>query len=378
MTGSRADFGLVRNVIDEINRRENWDFHILKIRHNSYSVMSQSEYASLSDDNIKIEFEVENEISYSTSDIVEDFIKAVRFSHETFKLKAPELVLVLGDRHETLATVISANLSGIPIAHISGGEITEGSYDESFRHAITKMSNLHFVKEPRNKLRVMRLGECPESIFEVGNLARDSISRTTLKRKEELEQELGITLGDDNLLVVIHPETRGDKEVDIIGKTLKALEVFPRTTLLFTAPGNDVGASAIDSAIQEFVIKRENAFYFSSLGQENYLSLMAHCIGIVGNSSSGIYEAPLLGLFSVNIGDRQSGRESSDKVIHCTAEFQDIVRAITTLYSKRNLQMQLEDLPNQDFASEKVSEKIVNYLESINPFDFIVKRFYEG
>lgn len=378
VTGSRSDFGLLKNVINEIKIRDNWTFDLLKIRKNSTSLISKEVYLTLSEYEVKSSFEVENEISNSPEEVSKDLVNSIRISLSVFQSKSPDFILVLGDRHEILGSVISANLVGIPIAHISGGEVTHGSYDDSFRHAITKLSNIHFVKEEQHRLRLIRLGENPKFIYQVGNLAKDSISQLRVKSKSKLEEELNVVFGERNLLVVMHPETKGLRGPSLIQGLIRALNAYPDVTLFFTAPGNDVGAKEIDNEIRQFVDKRENAFYFASLGQVNYLSLMANCVGIVGNSSSALFEAPMLGLFTLNIGNRQGGRIAHDSIINCSGDFFEIAKGIEFLFQRvdslpRNKRVELL-MP----GSEKISKKIVDSLENVNRKEILIKQFYDS
>jgi UDP-N-acetylglucosamine 2-epimerase (non-hydrolysing)/GDP/UDP-N,N'-diacetylbacillosamine 2-epimerase (hydrolysing) len=244
---------------------------------------------------------------------------------------APDWVVLLGDRYETFAAAQAALFARIPIAHIAGGDTTEGSYDEALRHSITKMAHLHFVTNEIAAQRVRQLGEDPRRIFNFGSPGVDYIRRLRLLSREQLEGELKFRLFARNLLVTFHPATlEAEHPAEQFAQLLSALDRLDARNmgLIFTKPNADTGGRALIGLIDDFVASHPNARAYTSLGQTLYLSAMSHADAVVGNSSSGIYEAPSLGKPTVNIGDRQKGRPQSDSIINCRPVAAEIDRAV--------------------------------------------------
>lgn len=243
----------------------------------------------------------------------------------------PDIVLILGDRFEMLAVAQASLLLNLPLAHIAGGDTTEGAFDESIRHAITKMSHLHFVTNPLSAQRVRQLGENPERIFVVGSPGLDHLRRTQLLDRPALEQALGAPLGERNVLVTFHPVTLepGESERQF-AELLAALDdAESRSTVWCTRPNADTGGRGLAAMLDAWAAERSGRVHvYTSLGQRRYLSLMAHVDVVVGNSSSGLYEAPSFRVPTVNIGDRQRGRLAADSVVHCAAGRGDIAAAL--------------------------------------------------
>ena len=242
---------------------------------------------------------------------------------------APDLVVVLGDRYEIFAAATAAHILGIPIAHIHGGEVTEGAIDDAFRHAVTKMSALHFVATEEYRKRVVQLGEEPDRVFTVGALGLDNIVSAEFVEREELERQIGFPLGGQSALATFHPVTLATDSVRQLEAMLAALDCFPELHLLFTGTNADAEGIAVQQRVQEYVGTRlERAHAIESLGRRNYLSAMRCVDFVIGNSSSGIIETPSFGIPTVDIGRRQKGRVKADSVIECEPREEDIVRAI--------------------------------------------------
>jgi GDP/UDP-N,N'-diacetylbacillosamine 2-epimerase (hydrolysing) len=252
---------------------------------------------------------------------------------DAFAALQPDLVLLLGDRFEIFAAASSATIAGIPIAHLHGGEITEGSVDDTIRHAITKMSSLHFTAAEAYRQRVVQLGEPPDTVWNVGGFGVDSALQTPLMARADVEEQLGISLSDPVLLITFHPET-GQVDTDPcaqMSELLAALQAVD-ATLVFTLPNADVGGRSLFELITAFVAKNPTrACVRASLGQSLYLSVLAISAGVVGNSSSGLLEAPAFGVGTVNIGSRQRGRLKAASVIDCAAERDAMREAIALL-----------------------------------------------
>ena len=249
---------------------------------------------------------------------------------EAFARLRPDVVVVLGDRFEILAAAQATLLARLPLAHIHGGELTEGAVDDAIRHAITKMAHLHFTACGAYARRVIQLGEPPERVFEVGALGAEAVANTDYENRAVLEAELGLTLDAPLLLVTYHPATLGRLSPEAaIGALLAALEKRPATRIVFTGVNADPGRDAVDRPIRAFVADQPGRTVFrESLGQRRYLSAMRLAAAVVGNSSSGVIEAPTLGVPVVNIGDRQKGRLRAASVIDCAETEGDILAAL--------------------------------------------------
>ncbi len=246
----------------------------------------------------------------------------------------PDMVMVLGDRYEIFAATIAAYMLRIPVIHLHGGETTEGAYDEAFRHAITKMSILHFVSTEVYRRRVIQLGEHPDTVFNVGSLALNNIKHMTLLDRHAIGERLGRPLQNKNLLISFHPETLGhEKPEDQIQELLSVLGEREDTLLIFTLPNADTGSDGVVYQLKEFVSKHPNACLHASLGQLLYFSILQFVDGVVGNSSSGLIEVPSFKTGTVNIGDRQKGRVRAGTVIDCPAHRSAIESAIDRLYA---------------------------------------------
>lgn len=274
----------------------------------------------------------------------------------------PDLVVILGDRFEILAAASAALIAGIPIAHLHGGEVTEGAYDDEIRHAITKMASLHFTAAEPYRQRVIQMGEDPKTVWNVGGFGIDAILKTDFLDRTALERELGFQLGARNLLVTFHPETAGSEPPE---RQMQALLDALETTdahLIFTMPNADNNGRAFFAMIQDFVARHNSrACLHVSLGHRKYLSAMKHADGVVGNSSSGLIEAPALRIGTVNIGSRQDGRLRASSVIDCAAKSIEITAAIARLYD-RSFQARLGEVVNP-YGKGGASSRTVTLIE---------------
>jgi UDP-hydrolysing UDP-N-acetyl-D-glucosamine 2-epimerase len=243
---------------------------------------------------------------------------------------APDIVVVLGDRYEIFAAAAAALILGIPVAHIHGGEITEGAMDDSIRHAVTKMASLHFAAAEPYARRIAQMGEDPARVFAVGALGVEAALSPTMLPADELERDLGLALREPTLLVTYHPVTlRKDAETIAIDALLAALDRFTDARIVITGVNADPGHTAVTSHLNDYArTHARRATLHASLGQRRYLSVMRRAAAVIGNSSSGIIEAPALGVPTVNIGDRQKGRLKATSVIDCGETTDDIARAI--------------------------------------------------
>jgi GDP/UDP-N,N'-diacetylbacillosamine 2-epimerase (hydrolysing) len=288
----------------------------------------------------------------------------------------PDLILVLGDRFEIFAAVAAALVARIPVAHLHGGETTEGAFDEALRHSITKMAHLHFVAAEEYRQRVIQLGEQPDRVFLVGGLGIDNIKRLQLLDRAELEASIDFKLGDKNLLITFHPVTlENSTATEQMAELLAALAGMTDTQLIFTMPNADNDGRALIKMVQQFVEEHSNARAFTSLGQLRYLSCMAHVDGVVGNSSSGLAEVPSFKKGTINIGDRQRGRLQAASVINCEPTNESIQAAIKKLYSE-NFQKNLSEVQNP-YGDGGASEKVVQTIKDFRIEGIAKKSFHD-
>jgi UDP-N-acetylglucosamine 2-epimerase (non-hydrolysing)/GDP/UDP-N,N'-diacetylbacillosamine 2-epimerase (hydrolysing) len=297
----------------------------------------------------------------------------IGFADALERLK-PDLMVILGDRFEILAAAQAAMVAKIPIAHIAGGDITEGAYDESIRHSLTKMAHLHFATNEASARRIRQLGENPAHVYNVGSPGIDQIKRMKLLSKEELEHDLSFAFRKKNLLITFHPVTLDETgSEEQFRELLSALEELGQEVgLIFTKSNADNHGRILHRMTEEFVKSRHNAAMYTSLGQLRYLSVMSHVDMVVGNSSSGLYEAPSFKIPTVNIGDRQRGRLQASSVINCPPKKEQIVSAIQTAF-----EMDCSQTVNP-YGDGNSSKRIKDIIKGIPDYKKLLKkRFFE-
>jgi GDP/UDP-N,N'-diacetylbacillosamine 2-epimerase (hydrolysing) len=288
----------------------------------------------------------------------------------------PDLIMGLGDRFEIFSAVSAALVARIPVAHLHGGEATEGLIDEAIRHSISKMSHLHFVAAEPYRQRVIQLGEQPDRVFLIGGLGIDNIKRLQLLDRAALETSLDFKLGVKNLLITFHPVTlETATAASQMQELLAALAQLEDTHLIFTMPNADTDGRALIEMVQNFIAEHKNARAYTSLGQLRYLSCIAQVDGVVGNSSSGLAEVPSFKKGTINIGDRQRGRLQSDSVINCEPTQGSIANALTHLYSA-DFQARLHKVTNP-YGDGGASESIVSTIKAVNLDGILKKRFHD-
>jgi GDP/UDP-N,N'-diacetylbacillosamine 2-epimerase (hydrolysing) len=333
-------------------------------------------YREIEKDGFTIDSKVEMLLSSDTSLGVSKSVGlAITGLAEAFEELKPDIILLLGDRYEMWAAGAAATFARVPIAHIHGGELTEGAIDEVIRHGLTKMAHFHFVAAPEFCQRVIQLGESPERVFTVGAVGLDGIDREPPMSLEELQSSLGVELGERNLLVTFHPVTLESESAKVqMNSLLDALDAFPDVHTFITFPNADMEGRGIISLIQDYVAHTPKSSAFTSLGQTRYHSLMHYADGVVGNSSSGLIEAPAMHKPTVNIGSRQNGRLRAHSVIDCDPETDSIAEAIERIYSA-DFQATLSAVVNP-YGSAGGSAKVVEVLETATLEGILMKRFY--
>lgn len=377
VTGSRADYGHLYPLLRRLQKLKTYDLQII-----ATGMHLSSEFGStineIEKDGFRVDYRVEMPLSDDSSiGIARSVSIGIAGFAEAFTALAPDLVIVLGDRFEIFSAVCPAYFMKIPIAHFHGGEVTAGAFDEALRHSISKMASIHFTATENYRKRVIQLGEDPTTVHNVGAIGLDSFHDMQLFSKEELEVELGFKFAARNLLVAFHPETLATIPVtEQFQVVLKALLKLKDVFFIFTRTNADTDGSVINKMIDAFVEEHSNSSVaFISLGQKRFLSALRHVDGILGNSSSGIIEAPSMKTGTVNIGNRQLGRDRADTVIDCQYDPGEIVQAIEELFSPV-YKARLENVINP-YGSLNASEKVIDVLQV---FDFqrnTLKKFHD-
>tara|TARA_Y100000591_G_C21820419_1_gene693295 strand:+ start:525 stop:1685 length:1161 start_codon:yes stop_codon:yes gene_type:complete len=334
VSGTRADYGLLRYLLGDIKKEKKLDLQIIATAMHLSPEFGLT-YREIEKDGFSINQKIEMLLSSDTpSSISKSTGLGIISFAEVFKSLKPDIIVVLGDRFEIFSACIAALYSRIPIAHIHGGETTEGAFDEAIRHSITKMAWWHFVAAEDYRKRVIQMGESPQRVFNVGGLGVDAIKKTKLLSKNELKNKLGINFGEKNLLITFHPITlEKNTSRKHLNALLSVLENLDNTYLIFTMPNADSDGRIIGKLILDFVKKNKTrSISFTSMGHKNYISTLQFVDGVVGNSSSGIAEVPSFKIGTVNIGDRQNGRLKAKSIIDCKPNENSIKDAIMMLY----------------------------------------------
>ncbi len=377
VTGSRAEYGLLYWLMKEIQSEPDLELRIIATGMHLSPEFGLT-YREIEKDGFCIDHKVDMLLNSDTpAGVAKSMgLGLIRFG-ETLQELQPDLMLVLGDRFEIFSAVAAAMVACIPVAHLHGGESTEGAFDEAIRHSITKMSHLHFVAAEEYRKRVIQLGEHPDRVFLVGGLGIDNIKKLDLLDCSALQTALGFELGPKNLLVTFHPVTLENATArEQFSALLMALNELEETHFIFTKANADTDGRIINQMIDEYVAKNpQKAVAYASLGQQRYLSTMQYVDGVMGNSSSGLIEAPSFAKGTINIGDRQRGRLKAESVIDCNPERGSIATAIEKLYSK-DFQVTLKNVQNP-YGEGGASKKIVKLLKDCKFESILKKAFYD-
>jgi GDP/UDP-N,N'-diacetylbacillosamine 2-epimerase (hydrolysing) len=375
VTGTRAEYGLLYWLMKEVQKSKK-----LKLQIVATGMHLSSEFG-LTYKEIEKDFKIDKKVEMLLSSDTEVGIAKsmglaqISFSEVYSELK-PDIVVVLGDRYEIFSAVSAAMISKIPVAHLHGGEATEGLIDEPIRHSITKMSQVHFTATEEYRKRVIQLGEHPSRVYNVGGTGIENIKRLKLLSKSEFEKAIKFKLDKRSILVTFHPVTLEKSTSQTQFKNLlDACSELKNTTIIFTKANSDTDGRVINKMIDEYVAKNSNkAIAYTSLGQLRYLSALQYIDAVVGNSSSGLIEAPSFKIATINIGDRQSGRIKASSVIDCDSTKSDILRAFSIAESKK-FKAILSGTKNP-YGDGCASSKIVNILKNIKLDNIIKKSFY--
>jgi GDP/UDP-N,N'-diacetylbacillosamine 2-epimerase (hydrolysing) len=376
VTGTRAEYGLLYWLMKEIKSDSELELQLI------VTGMHLSPEFGLTYKEIEKDFKIDKKIDMKLlSDTPVGISKSMGIAQigfaEAYEELKPDILVVLGDRYEILSAVISAMIANIPIAHLHGGETTQGAFDEAIRHSITKMSHLHFVATDEYKNRVIQLGEHPSRVFNVGGLGIDNIKKLKLLTKDEFEKSIDFKLNKKNILVTFHPVTLEDatakKQFD---ELLLAIDELDDTNIIFTKANSDKDGRIINSMIDEYVSKNsDKSVAFISLGQLRYLSALQCIDAVVGNSSSGLLEAPSFNIGTINIGDRQKGRIKADSVIDAASCKSDIKKAFDKLYSDEF--QKLLKITKNPYGNGGASKKIKESIKNFSLDEILKKSFYD-
>jgi UDP-hydrolysing UDP-N-acetyl-D-glucosamine 2-epimerase len=372
VSGTRADWGLIRPVLRALHEKSGVE---LKLAVTGQILAPGSDMESvIASDGFAIDYRIDMGLAQDDSAraIGMAMGRCLSGTAEVLAADRPDLMLVLGDRYEILAVVSAALVACVPVAHIAGGDVTEGAFDDAIRHAITKLASLHFVTNAEAQARVIQLGEDPNRVFLTGSPGVDSILEVPRLSREVLFESLGLPPAARLVfLITYHPATLSEDSKAQCSALLRALDRFPEAYVIFTGSNADPGARQIESLIQEWVARHEKAVFHTSLGSQRYLSALAEVDAVIGNSSSGLYEAPSYGVPTVNIGNRQARRPRAASVIDCAADDGAIIAAIS-----RALAMELQESVQNPYGDGRAAPRIAEILSSLKePSSLVQKSF---
>jgi GDP/UDP-N,N'-diacetylbacillosamine 2-epimerase (hydrolysing) len=376
VTGSRSEYGLLRNIIIPLKKEKTISSklivtgsHLLK------------QYGNTSNEILRDKIKIFKKIKISKKndnpgEITKVSTQIINGLTNIFKRYKPDLIVILGDRYEIFVTCYVATIFKIPIVHICGGEETLNSYDNQFRHAITKMSHIHFATTNTYKNKILKMGENSKNVFNYGSLAFSNLKNRKFKNKYELEKKYKIKFKKENFLITFHPETIDN--TNLLKNLNKIFNVFTHSrfsqcSFIFTASNNDHDGGKINAKILRFVNVNKNSYFIHSFGQEDYFSMLKNISGVIGNSSSGIIEVPSFKIGTINIGTRQQGRIFAKSVINCSFEANDVKKKIKKIISKK-FRSNIKNLINQYYKKD-TSKKIKKILIKINLKKILFKTF---
>lgn len=376
VTGTRADYGLLYWLMKDIQSDKDFELQII------VTGMHLSSEFGLTYKEIEKDFKINKKIEILlSSDTAIGISKSmglalISFSEAYDELK-PDILVLLGDRYEIFSAASAAMISNIPISHLHGGELTEGAFDESIRHSISKMSHLHFTATQEYRNRVIQLGEQPNKVFNVGGMGIENIKRLKLLNKVDFEESISFKLNKKNILLTFHPVTLENsstkEQFQII---LNAIDTLEETNIIFTKSNSDTDGRIINKMIDDYANKNKNkSIVFTSLGQLRYLSSLQYVDAVVGNSSSGIIEAPSFKIATLDIGNRQKGRIKAESIIDIPNNYDDIINAFKLIYSTK-FKDSLKEIKNP-YGDTYASKKIIEVLKTINLDNILKKSFYD-
>lgn len=376
VTGSRAEYGLLSGLMRAIQADIELQLQVIATNMHLSPEFGLT-YKDIERDGFRIDKKVQMLLSSDTANATTKSVGLATIGFaDAYEDLQPDLIVVLGDRFEILAAVSAALFYKIPVAHLHGGEITEGAYDDCIRHAITKMSHLHFTSTEAYRQRVIQLGEQPERVFYVGAIGVENTKRILLLAKKELEDSIHFSLGDKSMLVTYHPVTlENHTAASQCQNLLDALDEFPDYKVIFTLPNSDTDGRILIRMIQDYVsVHPDRCMSIPSLGLKRYLSALRYVDAVVGNSSSGIIEVPSFRIPTLDIGDRQKGRIASDSVVHCGTDKREIVDGLSIVLSLEQKDKAKRCLNPYD--KENTTQVILDVIKHYPLDNLVHKSFY--
>ena len=376
VTGTRAEYGLLSRLMRLV--KEDNDLRLQVIATNMHLMPEYGEtYKEIEKDGFTIDKKVYmNKPSDDAHGIISSMAEEMQGMNDALSELKPDILVLLGDRYEILVAAQVALIHRVPIAHIHGGEVTEGAFDDAIRHSVTKMSSLHFTSCEEYRHRVIQMGEQPSRVFDVGSLGVENIKAVPLMTKDELEASLDFKIDTQTILVTYHPVTLGGDPAKDIREFLDALDQFKDLKVIFTMPNSDTGRDAIALAVENYVKNHSNrAKAYTSLGLKRYLSTLQFVKAAVGNSSSGIIEVPSFGIPTLNIGDRQKGRLASKSVVNCGTSKDEVIAGLKLCLSEE-MQKAAKTYENP-YAKPDTANLIYQELKNVVLAGLNLKTFYD-
>lgn len=376
VTGTRAEYGLLSRLMRLV--KEDKDLQLQVIATNMHLMPEYGEtYKEIEKDGFTIDKKVYmDKPSDDAHGIISSMAEEMQGMNDALSELKPDILVLLGDRYEILVAAQVALIHRVPIAHIHGGEVTEGAFDDAIRHSVTKMSSLHFTSCEEYRHRVIQMGEQPSRVFDVGSLGVENIKAVPLMTKDELETSLDFKIDTQTILVTYHPVTLGGDPAKDIREFLEALDQFKNLKVIFTMPNSDTGRDAIALAVENYVEKHSNsAKAYTSLGLKRYLSTLQFVKAAVGNSSSGIIEVPSFGIPTLNIGDRQKGRLASKSVVSCGTSKDEVIAGLKLCLSEE-MQKAVKTYENP-YAKPDTANLIYQELKNVELAGLNLKTFYD-
>ena len=378
VTGTRAEYGLLKPIIDKVYYSKGLELQLV-VTGMHLSPEFGLTYREIENDGYTIISKIEMLLSSDTPvGITKSMAITLMGFADCFQQIKPDMIVVLGDRYEMLMVASAAMIAKIPVAHIHGGEITEGAYDDAIRHSITKMSHLHFPSTEEYRKRIIQLGENPTYVYNVGALGVENVKNVALWKKRDLENNLNFSFNDKTIIVTYHPVTLDNLSSECqFNNLLQAIDAHPEMKVIFTKANADTDGRIINQMIDKYVDKNKGrCIGFTSLGQVRYLSVLQYCRAVVGNSSSGIIEVPSFHIPTVNIGNRQQGRIAAESVINCGYESTQIENALQKAFSTEFIKV--TENCNNPYEGIDTSKKIVEKIEEVLYAGIDVKKeFYD-
>ena len=375
VTGSRAEYGILRGLMAAIMNDPELTLQVIATNQHLSKLQGET-YKEIERDGFTIDYKVymaDDEAPDNVNTTAKSISRGVSGFADAFDALKPDMLLILGDRYEMLAVASTALIYKIPIAHLHGGEITEGAFDDAIRHAITKMSHLHFTSTEAYRQRVIQLGEQPDRVFNVGALGVENVMKTNFMPKEEIEQNLNFQLTDKCFLCTYHPVTLSNmSSEEQVLNLLRALDDYQDYHIIFTYSNSDTNSQIIIKRIQEYVDENPvRCMFIPSLGQRRYFSALKYVKAVLGNSSSGIIEVPSFDIPTLDIGDRQKGRIAADSVIHCGYSSEEIKDGLEKVIAYQAKQI------DNPYYKKDTCDAILQVIKTYPLDNLVQKHFYD-